>query len=84
MSPPFHNREYWEDRLRAHYDLEGVGYLRLGRRYNRWMYRVRGGVFDRVVRELPLMGPREAEGEDWQPSSTHGIGLDNVEVLPYY
>ena len=73
MSPPFHNREYWEDRLRAHYDLEGVGYLRLGRRYNRWMYRVRGGVFDRVVRELPLMGPREAEGEERHESrpTTH-------------
>jgi 2-polyprenyl-3-methyl-5-hydroxy-6-metoxy-1,4-benzoquinol methylase len=44
--------EYWERRLREHFDLEGVGYLRLGRRYNEWMYRVRGEVFDRVVGEL--------------------------------
>ena len=46
---PFDNRQYWEARLREHYSLAGVGYLRLGRRYNEWMYRVRGEVFDRVV-----------------------------------
>jgi 2-polyprenyl-3-methyl-5-hydroxy-6-metoxy-1,4-benzoquinol methylase len=51
---PFSNREYWEKRLRDHFGLEGVGYLRLGRRFNQWMYRVRGEVFDRVVAELPL------------------------------
>lgn len=45
----FDTSEYWERRLRGHFDLEGVGYLRLGRRYNRWMYRIRGEVFDRVV-----------------------------------
>ena len=50
--PPFDNREYWEARLREHYSLAGVGYLRLGRRYNEWLYRVRGAVFDRVVGEL--------------------------------
>lgn len=47
--PSFDSREYWEDRLREHYTLAGVGYLRLGRRYNEWMYRIRGEVFDRVV-----------------------------------
>jgi len=46
---PFDNRRYWESRLREHYSLAGVGYLRLGRRYNEWMYRIRGEVFDRVV-----------------------------------
>jgi len=48
----FDNRQYWESRLREHYSLAGVGYLRLGRRYNEWMYRVRGTVFDRVVASL--------------------------------
>jgi SAM-dependent methyltransferase len=47
---PFDNRRYWESRLREHYSLAGVGYLRLGRRYNEWMYRIRGEVFDRVVK----------------------------------
>ncbi|MEO8082226.1 MAG: class I SAM-dependent methyltransferase [Ardenticatenales bacterium] len=45
---------YWEDRLRAHYDLAGVGYLSLGRAYNEWLYRVRAIVFRRVVAGLGL------------------------------
>lgn len=49
---PFDNRRYWESRLREHYSLAGVGYLRLGRRYNEWMYRIRGEVFDRVVERV--------------------------------
>ena len=48
----FDPRQYWEARLREHYSLAGVGYLRLGRRYNAWMYRVRGEVFDRVISEI--------------------------------
>jgi SAM-dependent methyltransferase len=52
--PPFDNRQYWESRLREHYSLAGVGYLRLGHRYNEWLYRVRGAVFDRVVAGLGL------------------------------
>ncbi len=56
--PPFDNRTYWETRLREHYSLAGVGYLRLGRRYNAWMYRVRGAVFDRVTAELSPAGWR--------------------------
>jgi SAM-dependent methyltransferase len=50
--PPFDNKRYWETRLREHYSLAGVGYVRLGRRYNEWMYRVRGEVFDRVVQAI--------------------------------
>jgi SAM-dependent methyltransferase len=49
---PFDPRQYWEARLREHYSLAGVGYLRLGRRYNAWMYRVRGEVFDRVISDI--------------------------------
>ena len=49
---PFDNRGYWESRLREHYSLAGVGYLRLGRRFNQWMYKIRGEVFDRVVQGL--------------------------------
>jgi SAM-dependent methyltransferase len=49
---PFDNRRYWESRLREHYSLAGVGYSRLGQRYNEWMYRIRGEVFDRTVAGL--------------------------------
>jgi SAM-dependent methyltransferase len=50
--PPFDNRRYWEARLGSEFSLASVGYLRLGRRFNQWMYRVRGEVFDRVVAGL--------------------------------
>jgi 2-polyprenyl-3-methyl-5-hydroxy-6-metoxy-1,4-benzoquinol methylase len=56
LTERFAARDYWERRLRGHFDLEGVGYLRLGRRYNEWMYRIRGEVFDRVVAELGILG----------------------------
>jgi SAM-dependent methyltransferase len=66
LTTPFDNREYWEARLREHYSLAGVGYLRLGRRYNEWMYRVRGDVFDRVI-----SGLKSVNGE---PSTVNGKG----------
>ena len=49
MTGQFTTQDYWERRLRKHFTLEGVGYLRLGRRFNEWMYRIRGDVFDRVA-----------------------------------
>jgi len=52
----FDTQGYWERRLREHFSLEGVGYLRLGRRFNRWMYRVRGLVFDEAVRRYWRVG----------------------------
>jgi SAM-dependent methyltransferase len=58
LTNPFDNRQYWETRLREHYSLAGVGYLRLGRRYNEWMYRVRGSVFDRMVKRIQESGFR--------------------------
>lgn len=62
---PFDNRQYWESRLREHYSLAGVGYLRLGRRYNEWMYRIRGKVFDRVVSGL---------GSRWRSAEVLEVG----------
>jgi SAM-dependent methyltransferase len=62
---PFDNRAYWETRLREHYSLAGVGYLRLGRRYNAWMYRVRGAVFDRVA---------AGTGERWRGAEILDVG----------
>ncbi|MCC7134422.1 MAG: class I SAM-dependent methyltransferase [Gemmatimonadales bacterium] len=60
MTDGFATQDYWERRLRDHFSLEGVGYLRLGRRFNEWMYRVRGEVFDRVVDEE--IGPGAGAG----------------------
>lgn len=57
MSDGFAAKDYWERRLRDHFSLEGVGYLRLGQRFNEWMYRVRGDVFDRIVADHGLGTP---------------------------
>lgn len=67
---PFDNKRYWETRLREHYSLAGVGYLRLGRRYNEWMYRVRGEVFDRVVQ---AMGNRQ-QATGWRGAKVLDVG----------
>jgi len=61
----FAHQAYWEARLREEYSLAGVGYLRLGRRFNTWMYRIRGEVFDRVVSSLDV---------DWSTASVLDIG----------
>jgi len=50
----FDPREYWEERLGERFDLEGVGYLQLGRPYNRWLYRVRRAAFRKAVRRSGL------------------------------
>lgn len=89
---PFDNREYWESRLREHYSLAGVGYLRLGRRYNEWMYRVRGEVFDRVVQGLGVRGWGSGKEvldvgagtgfyiDRWQKLGAQVTGLDLTDV----
>ena len=48
----FDARAYWEDRLGEDWSLQGVGFRRLGRRFNDWAYRLRGERFEAVVREL--------------------------------
>ncbi|NOT07055.1 MAG: class I SAM-dependent methyltransferase [Gemmatimonadales bacterium] len=70
----FDNRAYWERRLREHYSLAGVGYLRLGRRFNEWMYRVRGDVFDRVVGALREEGSGKREAAEWAGRSVLDVG----------
>lgn len=48
-------KRYWEDRLTREYSLGGVGWIGLGRAFNRWMYAVRRRVFARMVRDhVPL------------------------------
>lgn len=41
---------YWEDRLSRNLGLHGVGFLGLGKSYNKWLYRVRQKVFLRALR----------------------------------
>jgi SAM-dependent methyltransferase len=67
---PFDNRRYWESRLGGEFSLAGVGYLRLGRRFNQWMYRVRGEVFDRAVAGLEQRQQSTVNSQQAAPRST--------------
>lgn len=44
-------QQYWEGRLSRGVSVETVGFRALGRRFNEWMYRVRGKDFTERVRE---------------------------------
>jgi len=91
LSEGFTTQDYWERRLRGHFSLEGVGYLRLGQRFNEWMYRVRGEVFDRVVAELGAggegqsvmdVGPGTGFYVDrWQNRGAKVTGVDLAPVV---
>ena len=52
--PAFDAGAYWDERLRTHGGLTGVGYASLPESFNRWMYRVRRRVFDRVLDGLDV------------------------------
>lgn len=49
-----HQREYWNQRLRHNWDVNGVGSLTLSRGLNRWIYLARKTVFRSVVRTLDI------------------------------
>ena len=47
----FNPDDYWEKRLTKKKGLEGVGYTRLGSYFNKWAYKVRRHVFEKLVKE---------------------------------
>lgn len=47
-------KAYWEERLREHWGLDGVGSLAYGRHYNAWLYRVRRRAFREIVARLRI------------------------------
>lgn len=65
MTDQFSARDYWQSRLSQSYSLQGVGYQRLGRSFNQWMYKVRARVFARVASRL---------GVDWSRASVLDVG----------
>lgn len=52
---PLDTARYWEERLRANPGLLGVGYTRLGLRFNAIVYALRSEVFRRLAREWKLL-----------------------------
>ena len=65
MTERFSARDYWQSRLSQSYSLQGVGYQRLGKSFNQWMYRVRARVFARVAHRL---------GVDWTSARVLDVG----------
>ncbi len=45
--------DYWENRLKKNYGLDGTGFIGLGISYNKWMYKKRRQV---VIREVRYLG----------------------------
>jgi len=65
LTERFNARDYWQSRLSQSYSLQGVGYQRLGKSFNQWMYRVRARVFARVAHRL---------GVDWTSARVLDVG----------
>lgn len=78
MTDSFDVRQYWERRLGEQYSLAGVGYLRLGRQYNAWMYRIRARVFSRLIRRL---GVPVEDGEVLDIGSGTGFYVEQWRAL---
>lgn len=50
-----HNaQQYWENRLSQQYNLQQVGYYKLGEAYNRWLYKIRVQVLQKALKTLHL------------------------------
>ena len=45
-------QQYWETRLSNNYNLQQVGYYKLGTAYNAWLYRIRSAVLSRALKHI--------------------------------
>lgn len=50
----FDYKAYWNKRLTGDFGLESVGFLGLGKQFNKWMYEVRKVNFKRTVRKFKI------------------------------
>lgn len=48
----FNYREYWNDRLKNKFDIEGVGYIGLGKIYNNFLYKNRLDMLDYIFKKF--------------------------------
>jgi SAM-dependent methyltransferase len=74
----FDPKVYWESRLQNHFGLDGVGFLRLGRRYNAWLYKMRRTVF---LRRMRALGIDFGEADVLDVGSGVGFWLDRWREL---
>jgi SAM-dependent methyltransferase len=80
VTSSFDPKDYWDERLRASYDLTGVGHRSYDATYNRWLYRRKG---DRLRAALgPMPGGFRAldigSGTGWVIEQLHAAGAAQV------
>lgn len=52
ISNNFNYEDYWNKRLNAKFDIEGVGYIGLGKTYNKYMYKNRVSILEYLLNNL--------------------------------
>ena len=62
---------YWNNRLNPKFDIEGVGYIGLGKIYNKYMYQIRFDILNYIVGSFFPKGLRKKQVLELGP----GIGL---------
>ncbi|APC81202.1 TPA: methyltransferase domain-containing protein [Clostridium botulinum] len=48
----FNYADYWNNRLSNKFDIEGVGYIGLGKTYNKYLYKNRIYILDNIIKSL--------------------------------
>jgi SAM-dependent methyltransferase len=80
VPPPFDADAYWSRRLRAHWDLQGVGHQEYSAAYNRWLYRRKHDVLRRALRDVPLGRVLDlGSGTGWVVNELMAAGGRQVE-----
>jgi SAM-dependent methyltransferase len=54
MSSDFDYKDYWNKRLSGNFGLEAVGYIGLGKDFNKWMYRLRKRNLWGVIKKVKI------------------------------
>jgi SAM-dependent methyltransferase len=52
-------QQYWETRLNNNYNLQQVGYYKLGTAYNKWLYRVRSSVLLKTLQNIGFKNTKQ-------------------------
>ncbi|HRF75399.1 MAG TPA: class I SAM-dependent methyltransferase [Chitinophagales bacterium] len=93
QTPNFDPQAYWEKRLKSNTGLTGVGYTLVGEHYNKWAYKIRKYVFNKIVtknlkdqKNADILDIGSGSGfyiDEWltyQPKSMTGIDITEIAV----
>jgi SAM-dependent methyltransferase len=93
QTPNFDPQTYWEKRLKSNTGLTGVGYTLVGEHYNKWAYKIRKHVFNKIVTKnlknltnADILDIGSGSGfyiDEWltyHPNSITGIDITEIAV----